>query len=99
MKKIDDTFSNFFITFPMLRIRIVIDGKCQRLEIGNVELSDAGEYSATIGNDKCAAKLTVEEPKVNFVEKLNATTSGTMGQDVTLTVKLSSESASVKWLK
>jgi DNA-directed RNA polymerase-3 subunit RPC5 len=52
------------------RFQMKIDGKCQRLEIFNVELADAGEYMCTIGNEKCTAQLTVEEPKVTFVEKL-----------------------------
>lgn len=45
-------------------VQLKIDGKKQRLEIHNVELTDAGEVSCTIGNEKCQAKLVVEEPKV-----------------------------------
>ena len=45
-------------------------------------MRDAGEFSCTIGNEKCSAPLVVEEPKVNFVAKLPATTTGTVGQDV-----------------
>jgi hypothetical protein len=45
-------------------------------------MKDAGEFSCTIGNEKCSAPLIVEEPKVNFVAKLPATTTGTVGQDV-----------------
>lgn len=81
------------------RFKIKIDGKVQRLEIHNVETADAGEYLCTIGNEKCTAQLTVEEPKVTFVEKLETTTSGEEGQDIELTVKLSNESAQVKWFK
>jgi hypothetical protein len=81
------------------RIHLKIDGKKQRLEIFNVELADAGEFSCTIGNEKCSAKLVVEEPKVNFVAKLPASTMGTVGQDVRITVQLTSASASAKWLK
>jgi hypothetical protein len=79
--------------------QLKIDGKKQRLEIYNVELSDAGEFSCTIGNEKCAAKLVVEEPKVNFVAKLPSTTTGDVGQDVRITVQLTNASASAKWLK
>ena len=71
------------------RFKLKIDGKIQRLEIHQVELADAGEYLCTIGNEKCTAKLTVEEPKVTFVEKLESTTSGEAGQDIRLKVKLS----------
>ena len=81
------------------RVHLKIDGKKQRLEIFNVELADAGEFSCTIGNEKCSAKLVVEEPKVNFVAKLPAATLGTVGQDVRITVKLTNASAGAKWLK
>ena len=60
---------------------------------------DAGEYTCTIGNEKCSAKLIVEEPKVNFVEKLQETTSGEIGQDIKITVKLSKPDAKVSWLR
>ena len=39
------------------RIHLKIDGKKQRLEIYNVEITDAGEFSCTIGNEKCVASL------------------------------------------
>ena len=81
------------------RFKMKIDGKCQRLEIHTVETSDAGEYLCTIGNEKCTATLTVEEPKVNFVEKLPDTTSGETGQDIELSVKLSNDDAEVKWFR
>ena len=42
-----------------------------------------------IGNEKCTAKLTVEAAKVQFVEKLETTTSGEVGKDIRLKVKLS----------
>ena len=81
-------------------IQLVIDGKKQRLEIYNVELIDAGEISCSLGGTtECSARLEVEEPKVNFVAKLPPTTSGSMGQDVKITVQLSSTSVTVKWLK
>ena len=81
------------------RFKMKIDGKCQRLEIHQIETSDAGEYLCTIGNEKSTATLTVEEPKVNFVEKLPDTTSGEVGQDIELSVELSKEDAQVKWFK
>ena len=78
------------------RFKLKIDGKIQRLEIHQVELADAGEYLCTIGNEKCTAKLTVEEPKVTFVEKLESTTSGEVGKDIRLKVKLSNAGKSTK---
>jgi hypothetical protein len=81
-------------------IQLVIDGKKQRLEIYNVELIDAGEISCSLGGTtECSARLEVEEPKVNFVARLPPTTSGSMGQDVKITVQLSSASVNVQWLK
>jgi DNA-directed RNA polymerase III subunit RPC5 len=81
-------------------IQLIIDGKKQRLEINSVELSDAGEISCSLGGTtECSARLEVEEPKVNFVAKLPPTTSGSMGQDVKITVVLSSSSVKVVWLK
>ena len=43
--------------------------------------------------------MIVEEPKVNFVEKLQETTSGEIGQDIKITVKLSKPDAKVSWLR
>jgi hypothetical protein len=79
--------------------KVKIDGKRQKLSICNVTTADAGEYTCTIGNEKCSAKLIVEEPKVNFVEKLQETTSGEIGQDIKITVKLSNPDAKVSWLR
>ena len=69
------------------RIGLKIDGKKQILEISEAETSDAGEYSCTIGSAaKCSANLVVEEPKVNFVERLTDTSVGEVGKDVQLKV-------------
>ena len=82
------------------RIQLNIDGKKQRLEISNVELEDAGEYSCSLGvSTSCSGKLVVEEPKVNFVAKLPATTTGKFSSDVKITVELTSASCTVSWLK
>ena len=81
------------------RVQSKIDGKIQRLEIFNVESTDAGEYSCTIGKEKCTANLSVEEPKVNFEAKLPETTTASVGQEVQISVQLSSETDSVQWLK
>ena len=80
-------------------IQLIVDGKKQRLEIYNVEIVDAGEISCSLGDTQCSGKLEVEEPKVNFVGKLPASTTGSFGQDVKITVQLSSTACNVKWLK
>ena len=80
-------------------IQLIVDGKKQRLEMYNVELVDAGEISCSLGDTQCSGKLEVEEPKVNFVAKLPAATTGSFGQDVRMTVKLSSSSCNVKWMR
>ena len=73
------------------RVGLKIDGGKQILEISEAETSDAGEYSCTIANAaKCSANLVVEEPKVNFVERLTDTSVGEVGKDVQL--KVSKES-------
>ena len=80
------------------KIQLIVDGKKQRLEIYNIESIDAGEISCSLGDKQCKGTLEVEEPKVNFVAKLPATTSGSTGQDVKITVQLTG-SCDVKWLK
>ncbi len=49
-------------------MRLKIDGKVQRLEIGDVRTADAGEYSCTIDGSTavCSASLEVEEAKVRL---------------------------------
>ena len=80
-------------------IQLIVDGKKQRLEMYNVEVVDAGEISCSLGDTQCSGKLEVEEPKVNFVAKLPTATTGSFGQDVRMTIKLSSSSCNVKWLR
>jgi len=81
------------------RVQAKIDGKKQRLEITNVSTTDAGEYSCTIGKEKCTAALAVEEPKVQFEAKLPETTTAAVGQEVQITVQLTAETEAVQWLK
>merc|ERR1719474_921020 len=80
------------------KIQLIVDGKKQRLEIYNIEVIDAGEISCSLGDKECKGKLEVEEPKVNFVAKLPAATTGSTGQDVKITVQLTG-TCDVKWLK
>ena len=79
-------------------IQLIIEGKKQRLELYNVEVVDAGEITCTLGDKECKGALEVEEPKVNFVARLPANTSGSVGQDVKITVNLTA-SCNVKWMK
>ena len=81
------------------RVKAKIDGKKQRLEIHNISSTDAGEYSCTIGKEKCVAALDVEEPKVNFEAKLPETTTADVGQEVQITVELTKETDAVQRLK
>ena len=41
------------------RVKVVIDGKHQRLIISDCILSDEGSYSCAVGNKKCSAKLAI----------------------------------------
>jgi len=81
------------------RIQLNIDGKKQRLEISNVEIEDAGEYSCALGLVTCGGKLVVEEPKVNFVAKLPTSTTGNFSQDVKISVELTVATCNVTWAK
>ena len=79
-------------------MQLIIEGKKQRLELYNVEVVDAGEITCTLGDKECKAILDVEEPNVNFVAKLASNTTGSIGQDVKITVNLTG-SCNVKWMK
>ena len=79
-------------------IQLIIEGKKQRLELYNVEVVDAGEITCTLGDKECKGALEVEEPKVNFVARLPPNTSGSVGQDVKITVNLTAN-CNVKWMK
>ena len=64
-----------------------------------MELSDAGIYACSVANSSSQAKLTVEEPKVQFVSKLPATMAAQVGTDVKITVDLSKPNTQVTWMK
>jgi len=82
------------------RFSLRIDGKVQRLEISDVRLEDAGQYScAIVGADECSAPLEVEAPKVDFVEKPGPTVSGDYGKDIKIEVLLSKANVVVEWQK
>merc|ERR1719209_1753229 len=79
-------------------IQLIIEGKKQRLELYNVEVVDAGEITCTLGDKECKGALEVEEPNVNFVARLPPNTSGSVGQDVKITVNLTAN-CNVKRMK
>jgi hypothetical protein len=82
------------------RMSLRIDGKVQRLEISDVRMEDAGQYScAIVGADECSAALEVEEPRVDFVEKPGETVSGDYGKDLKIEVLLSKPNVAVEWQK
>lgn len=80
-------------------IQLAIDGKRQRLVICDAGPEDACEYSCVIGDQKSAARLEVLAPAVDFTLQLPPIVPVQMGQDVTLTVQLTSDQAPVTWMK
>lgn len=80
-------------------IQLSIDGKRQKLKIYNSKLSDAGVYSCQVGKQKSVARLTVEEPTVEFIKRLPDVTLVTLKTDATFVVELSLADVPVKWLK
>ncbi|XP_028170388.1 titin-like [Ostrinia furnacalis] len=80
-------------------IQLTIDGKKQKLKIYDTDSSDAGEYSCEVGSDRCAAKLTVEEPSVNFVLRLPEVIVVPANTDAYLTVQIPDETQEVIWYK
>lgn len=78
-------------------VQLSIDGKRQRLKIYNADMEDAGIYECQVGEQKSTAKLTVEEPSIEFITKLPDVTLVPKNTDATFTVKLSKSDVSVKW--
>lgn len=80
-------------------VQLSIDGKRQKLKIYNTELSDAGVYSCQVGKQKSSAKLTVEEPAVDFVRRLPDVTLVPLNTDAVFIVELSPSDVPVKWFR
>ena len=82
-------------------LQLAIDGKRQRLMVMDCGPEDEQTYSCVIGDQKSAAKLTVLVPEVDFTARLPETMAGTMGQDVTFTIKLSKDDSQVPvtWMR
>ncbi|NP_001091843.1 titin2 [Bombyx mori] len=80
-------------------IQLTIDGKKQKLKIYDCDLDDAGEYSCEVGNSKCTAILTVEEPSINFTLRLPEFILVPANTDAYLTVEIPDETLDVTWYK
>uniref|UniRef100_A0ABL0EK17 Titin n=1 Tax=Rhodnius prolixus TaxID=13249 RepID=A0ABL0EK17_RHOPR len=80
-------------------IQLSIDGKRQKLKIYQAEESDVGIYSCRVGNQVSAARLTIEEPQVEFITRLPDVTMLPVGSDAEFTVELSRPDVEVKWFK
>lgn len=80
-------------------IQLIIDGKKQKLKIYDCDNSDGGEYACEVGSDRCTARLTVEEPSVDFVLRLPEIIVVPANSDAYLTVEIPHESLDVVWYK
>ncbi|CAK9803493.1 sls [Anthophora plagiata] len=70
-------------------VRLSIDGKRQKLKIYDTEPEDAGVYSCEVGQQKSSAKLTVEEPGVDFITRLPDVTLVPLNSDAVFVIELS----------
>lgn len=80
------------------RIVYRADGLKHTLTIKDCVMEDEGEYTAMIGDDKCAAELIISEAPTDFTGQLRDQTV-TEFEDAEFTCKLSKEKAAVKWYK
>ncbi|KAA8578949.1 hypothetical protein FQN60_006041, partial [Etheostoma spectabile] len=76
-----------------------VDGLRHTLTIKDCAMEDEGEYTAAVGDDKCAAELIISEAPTDFTAALKDTTV-TEFEDAEFVCKLSKEKASaVKWYR
>lgn len=80
-------------------VQLTIDGKIQRLKVVNAQPEDEAKYSCKVGSQVSTAKLTVEEPDVQFIVPLPDITFVPKNTDVELTVTLSQPDVEVTWCK
>lgn len=80
-------------------MQLTIDGKKQKLKIYDCDLDDAGVYACEVGNDKCTAKLTVEQPSIDFILRLPEVIVVPANTDAYLTVEIPDEYLDVVWYK
>lgn len=80
------------------RIVYRVDGLKHSLTIKDCIMEDEGEYTAVVGDDKCAAELIISEAPTDFTAQLKDQTI-TEFEDAEFTCKLSKEKAAVKWYR
>uniref|UniRef100_A0A3B5A7L2 Immunoglobulin I-set domain protein n=1 Tax=Stegastes partitus TaxID=144197 RepID=A0A3B5A7L2_9TELE len=80
------------------RIVYRADGLKHTLNIKDCVMDDEGEYTAMVGDDKCAAELIISEAPTDFTAQLKDQTI-TEFEDAEFTCKLSKEKAVVKWYR
>lgn len=80
------------------RIVYRADGLKHTLTIKDCVMDDEGEYTAVVGDDKCAAELIISEAPTDFTAQLKDQTI-TEFEDAEFTCKLSKEKAVVKWYR
>lgn len=74
------------------------DGLKHTLTIKDCVMEDEGEYTATVGDDKCSAELIISEAPTDFTAQLKDQTI-TEFEDAEFSCKLSKEKAAVKWFR
>nr|XP_031826010.1 titin-like isoform X2 [Nomia melanderi] len=79
-------------------VQLSIDGKRQKLKIYDTEPEDAAVYSCEVGKQTSSARLTVEEPGVDFITKLPDVTLVPLNADAVFTIELS-QNVPVTWHK
>ena len=67
-------------------------------EVYDTEPEDAGVYSCEVGEQKSTAKLTVEEPGVEFVTKLPDVTLVPLNADAVFVIEISRD-VPVTWMR
>lgn len=80
------------------RIVYRADGLKHTLTVKDCVMDDEGEYTAVVGDDKCAAELIISEAPTDFTAQLRDTTI-TEFEDAEFTCKMSKEKAAVKWYR
>ncbi|KAF3843838.1 hypothetical protein F7725_002687 [Dissostichus mawsoni] len=80
------------------RIVYRADGLKHTLTVKDCVMDDEGEYTAVVGDDKCAAELIISEAPTDFTAQLRDTTV-TEFEDAEFTCKMSKDKAAVKWYR
>ena len=80
------------------RIVYRADGLKHTVTIKDCVMDDEGEYTAVIGDVKCAAELIISEAPTDFTTQLKDQTI-TEFEDAEFICKLSKEKAAVKWYR